>query len=281
MSTAAPQCEECRVERVFSRAAPFAGQLYGVEWRCPKCNENAIDICPVGPLVPTSQSCLNCGNPYESPGDDARCSSCGMTRRDMLEEFGLDPLPSDPVNAINQLMKAGLIRRAIAMANLTLVADPKEATAWRTKYLFLAQLGYTEPALAVLDAWYFNTNDSELLVSRGYTLQSLNRHADAVDTYRKYLRDEPHGLSADVALCNMANSLRELKDDANAERAYLEAIERNSTRATHYANFFRLLHTQERYTKPTQSWTRVCPTSATRRSTASCSNTSPFSSPSR
>jgi tetratricopeptide (TPR) repeat protein len=248
MSTTTPQCEKCRVERVFFRAAPFAGpQMYGVEWRCPKCDANALDICPVGPLVPTSQSCLNCGNPYETPGDNPTCASCGMTRQDVLDEFGLDPLPGDPVNAMDQLMKAGLIRRAIAIANLRLLADPQDAAAWRIKYSFLSQLGYVEPALAVLDAWYSNTNDSELLVSRGYALQSLNRHAEAADTYRKYLRDELHGHSADVALCNMANSLRELKDDANAERAYLEAIERNPTRATHYANFFRLLHTQKRY----------------------------------
>jgi len=78
-------------------------------------------------------------------------------------------------------------------------------------------------------------------------LQTLNRHSEAVDTYRKYLHDVPHGPTADIAWCNLANSLRQLKDDGGAELAYRQAIAGNPKRGPHYANFFRLLHSQKRY----------------------------------
>ena len=85
------------------------------------------------------------------------------------------------------------------------------------------------------------------MISLGYTLQSLGRHAKAVNAYRAYLQKTPDGESAGIALCNTANSLHALKDDTAAEVNFLQAIEKEPAHPSHYANYARFLYAQKRY----------------------------------
>ncbi|HET6249965.1 MAG TPA: tetratricopeptide repeat protein [Tepidisphaeraceae bacterium] len=248
MSAIIPRCERCNLDRVFVRVAPFGNaQTYGVEWRCPHCDDHLLDLCPVGPLVPTSQTCLNCGTQFSDTGDFAVCPSCALTRLGARDSFGLDAPPADPVAEAEKLFDLGLIRRGLATANFALIADPALEQAWRIKYSFLSGLGLSEPALTVIEAAIARVDDPELMISLGYTLQSLDRHAQAIDAYQAYVTRLPKGESAGIALCNMANSYRAMKDDATAEAFYRRAIEKDPGFPSHYANYGRLLYEQKRY----------------------------------
>ena len=65
MSLSPLQCDGCGTARVFDRAGKFpedGGETtFAVGWRCPRCSELALDLCPTGPVEPAKGSCLNCG----------------------------------------------------------------------------------------------------------------------------------------------------------------------------------------------------------------------------
>src|SRR5690349_10852221 len=90
MSASAPACKKCTSERQFDRIAPFPpGQesTYGVSWFCAACNDRILDVCPVGPLIPTPRACLNCGCEREV---SSTCSECGMDNAAVLVFLGID-----------------------------------------------------------------------------------------------------------------------------------------------------------------------------------------------
>lgn len=248
MSAVNPRCDRCEMDRAFVRLAPFANaSTYGVEWRCPKCDSHLLDICPVGPLVPAAETCLNCGTVIGDSSDDAKCPACGMTRNNAEELFGLGNPPDDMVAAAAALFEQGLIRQAVAVLNYALLLDPSLEPAWKTKYSFLSGLGYHQSACTVIEAAIEHVVNPDLLISYAYTLQALERHADAVEVYREYLLTAPEGEFAGIALCNMANSTVKLDDPVGAEVLYRRAIEREPGRATHYSNYVRLLLNEKRF----------------------------------
>ena len=111
--------------------APFGNEeTYGVEWRCPRCDDHMLDLCPLGPLVPTRESCLNCGTNFSELNDFASCPACDMTRLEAVDFFGLDPAPTDPVERAGKLFDRGVIRRAIATLNHALIINPTLEAAW-------------------------------------------------------------------------------------------------------------------------------------------------------
>ena len=150
MSAIIPRCDCCNLDRVFVRVAPFGNaQSYGVEWRCPHCDDHILDICPIGPLIPTSETCLNCGVLFPDMGDFAVCPACALSRLGARDTFGLEPFPQDPIATAAKLFDAGLIRRAMAAVNLALISNPSLEQAWRIKYAFLSGLCLSESALTV------------------------------------------------------------------------------------------------------------------------------------
>jgi len=222
-------------------------QTFGVEWRCPKCDSHALDLCPVGPLAPGPDTCLNCGGAFADAGDFARCAGCGMTRVGMLDFFGLDPAPPDPIGAAEMLFDLGLARRAIATLNHALVRDPANEPAWRIKYAFLSGLGFFNATLAVIEAAAEHAMNPDLLISRGHTLELLGRHSEAIGVFRQYLAAAPDGEYAGLALGNMASANRALGDLGHAEALFRQAIEKDPAGVTHYANYASLLMEQQRW----------------------------------
>ena len=85
MSVQPQFCPDCRRECVFDRMAPYPGKgderTYGVGWRCPQCFKLSLDVCPVGPLVPSDLVCLYCGTAYPSEVNNSACDVCGLSRR--------------------------------------------------------------------------------------------------------------------------------------------------------------------------------------------------------
>lgn len=248
MSAVTPRCDRCDLDRVFARVAPLANQAtYGVDWRCPGCDSHILELCPLGPLVPTDQTCLNCAAAIDGGDNHARCPDCGMTRGQTAEFFGLDSPPADPIETAGKLFDQGLVRRAVATLNFALWLDPSLEAAWQTKYAFLSGLGFTEAACTVIEAAIDHVVNPDLLISYAHILQTLDRHAEAVEVYREYLVTAPDGEYAGVALCNMADCTHALKDSVSAEVLYRRAIEKEPGRATHYSHYARMLLAEKRF----------------------------------
>jgi tetratricopeptide (TPR) repeat protein len=200
VSAQIPHCDRCKQERHFVRIAAVANQQsYGVEWRCIKCDEYVLDLCPVGPLAPTALTCLNCGTSFPDRGDFAECPTCGLTRLGARDIYGLDPAPADPIPLAGKLFDLGLIRRAIATLNDALVLDPTSEAAWKTKYAFLSGLHYADAALKVIEAATEFVVNPDLLISYAHTLGQLGRAKEARDVYHEYLVSSPQGEYAEVA----------------------------------------------------------------------------------
>jgi tetratricopeptide (TPR) repeat protein len=248
VSAVNPHCDHCDLDRVFVRVAPFGNaSTYAVEWRCPKCDSHILEMCPVGPLAPTADTCLNCGAAITDPGDNAECPACAMTRNGAEAFFGLHPASDDPVAAAGALFDQGLIRRALATLNYALIFHPSLEAAWRTKYSFLSGLGYIQAACTVIEAAIEHVVNPDLLISYACVLRDLKRHQDAIEVYREYLLTVLDGEYAGIALCNMANSTLELDDSVAAEVLYRRAIDKEPGRASHYSNYVRLLLNEKRF----------------------------------
>ena len=200
MSAHIPHCDRCDQDRHFVRIAAIANQeSYGVEWRCIKCDEHVLDLCPVGPLVPTALTCLNCGTSFPDCGDFAVCPNCGLTRLGVRDIFGLDSAPADPMLLVGKFFDLGLIRRAIATLNHAIVLNPAYEPAWKTKYAFLSGLHYANAALTVIEAATEFVINPDLLISYAHTLAQLGRAKEAREVYHEYLISAPDGEYAEVA----------------------------------------------------------------------------------
>lgn len=154
MSTRPLHCRTCTRECVYDRCAPFGeGQeeLYAVAWRCPDGHGLSVDGCPVGPLVPKRELCLNCGTPYLSDAIDAVCGACGLTRAACPAALGLVEAPADPIAAAHTAFAQGLFRRGIAILNHALQEGAELLEAWFLKARFLNSVGFSRAAAVMLD----------------------------------------------------------------------------------------------------------------------------------
>jgi len=244
MSIEVPRCEACGREREFEKLGPFPDQanesLYGVGWRCRSCNTLTLDLCPVGPLAPTADSCLNCGDQLR-PEADAQCRGCGMSRADLVELFGLESLSGDPVTAAESLLAKGLVRRGLALVNHALQRDVSIEPAWGLKLTFLHRLGFKAAELAMLREAVARGAPAALLISYGCALEESGAHEDAISAYRQYLEREPEGRWASAACGNQANSLAALGDHSAAQTLYRKAISLDPTEPAHRANYLSFL----------------------------------------
>src|SRR5262245_55546294 len=155
MSVAPRRCEQCKVDSLFEQVGRFPSDnrnvevLFAVSWRCPSCEKVALDVCPVGPIVPEPGSCLNCGTEYPggSGSGDPKCPACGMSKSEALAFLGLDRTSGDdPVEAARGMFKRGLFRRGLGRLNHLLSQDPRRWEAWLQKAAFLQSIGYRASA---------------------------------------------------------------------------------------------------------------------------------------
>ena len=251
MSARPLSCRDCNRECVLDRVGPFPAngdqRTYAVAWRCPQCSRKSLDVCPLGPLVPAESLCLNCGAAYPDDNDDPVCPDCSLPRSRVLAALGVESIPPDAIAAARDAFHRGLIRRGLALLNVALQRDPRLADAWSLKCSFLDSLGYTRAKSAMLEGALAAGGPASLWVSYGYTLQAMDRHADAVAAYRRYLQLMPDGPLAAVACGNQANALARLGDRAAAEQLYRQALALEPERPSHARNYGRFLIDAQRW----------------------------------
>lgn len=244
-------CRDCNRECVLDRVGPFPAngdqRTYAVAWRCPQCSRKSLDVCPLGPLVPSESLCLNCEGAYPEDSSDPVCPNCSLPRSRVLAALGVESLPPDLIAAARDAFRRGLIRRGLALLNIALQRDPGLTDAWSLKCSFLDSLGYTRAKSAMLEGALAAGGPASLWVSYGYTLQAMDRHADAVAAYRRYLELLPDGPWAAVACGNQANSLARLGDGAAADQLYRRALALEPERPRHAHNYVRFLIDAERW----------------------------------
>lgn len=238
-------CRDCKHECVLERVGPFPAngdeRTYAVLWRCPQCSKKSLDVCPLGPLVPADSLCLNCGAAYSSNDNDASCAACGLPRRGVLAALGVESMPPEPLAAARDAFQRGLFRRGLALVNLALRRDAGLEDAWALKCSLLDSLGYLQAKAAMLEGALAAGGSASLWVSYGYTLQVINRHADAIAAYRRYLELMPSGLWAAVACGNQANVLAQLGDRAAADPLFRQALALEPERLSHALNYVHFL----------------------------------------
>jgi tetratricopeptide (TPR) repeat protein len=155
MSTRAMHCSTCDRECVYDRVTPFGdGQesIYAVAWRCPEGHGLSVAVCPVGPLVPARELCLNCGAHYASDAADARCGACGLPRRACPAALGLaDAAVEDPIASARAAFGQGLFRHGVAILNQALQDGMESFEAWFLKARFLNSFAFNRTAAEMLD----------------------------------------------------------------------------------------------------------------------------------
>lgn len=235
-------CGDCNRECTLDRVGPFPGKgeegTYAVAWICPQCSKKRLDVCPLGPLVPSPALCLNCGAAYSA---EAACGGCGLARDAVEAALGIENIATDPVAAAKDAFSRGLIRRGLAILNRALQADINMAEAWSLKCAFLDSLGYLRTKGAMLEAALAAGGPAPLWMSYGFLLQQQGRHADAANAYRRFRELMPASPWFAVACGNEANALMRLGNHAEAEELYRRALDLEPERISHSLNYIRFL----------------------------------------
>jgi tetratricopeptide (TPR) repeat protein len=122
-----------------------------VAWSCPDGHGQSLDVCPIGPLIPARQLCLNCGNPYLSDEIDARCGACGLSKAACPAALGVADAPADSIAAARAAFAQGLFRRGTAILNYAILEDAGLLEAWFLKTRFLNSVGFNRLAAEMLD----------------------------------------------------------------------------------------------------------------------------------
>jgi hypothetical protein len=69
------------------------------ESQLPEGQDKLLDVCPIRPLVPAPELCLDRGARYGSDADDANCAACGMSRHVCPGFLGVGETNNDVVAA--------------------------------------------------------------------------------------------------------------------------------------------------------------------------------------
>lgn len=248
MSMRPLRCDKCRGPCKYVGLQLMAGQevgaTYGVGWGCAACDFKALDVCPVGPLVPGNAICLNCGAAIPA---DAACPGCGLTREAALAFLCPESPPVEAGAAAQELFGRGLFRRGLALLNCALTNDPKQEGPWLLKSTFLEGLGLQTHLLKMLEGALAAGGPSSLLIFLGSALQRAGRHEEALVAARRYLEADPDGNWAGTAHGNLGLALRGLGRHDEAEAMFRRAIEVEPGRVFHYRNLAQLLIDQRRW----------------------------------
>ncbi len=245
-------CETCKKDCAYLGIQLFSGQdeaaNYGVGWGCPSCDYKALDVCPLGPLLPGPDLCLNCATAYPGPSPEVACPGCGLSRAGVLPFLRLTAsAPPDPGAAARELFGRGLFRRGLAVLNQALLGDPGLENAWLLKCTFLEGIGLQSLVVKMLEGALAQGAPPSLLINYGSALHQAGRYQEAVGASRRYLEAEPYGPWAGAARTNLGVSMRMLGDENGAEDLYREAIQLDPGQVLHYRNLAQLLMDQKRW----------------------------------
>jgi tetratricopeptide (TPR) repeat protein len=244
-------CERCRRPCNYLGLQLVAGQeagaAYAVGWGCSACDYKALDVCPLGPLVPSDAVCLNCGAAYPSAAADSCCPACGLTRAGALAFLCPENIPPDPGAAARDLFGRGLFRRGLAVLNVALTRDPGQQAPWLLKATFLEALGLQALLPKLFDGALAAGGPAALLIPYGSALHRVGRYEDAAAASRRYLDLAPDSPWAGMAHSNLGLALRALGRHDEAEELYRQAIQVEPGQMLHYRNLAQLLIDQRRW----------------------------------
>lgn len=151
MSTHPLHCSTCHRVCVYDRHAPIGPgeDTYGVVWNCPDGHGSALDICPLGPLVPRSDTCLNCGAKYLI---DEVCALCGLSKASCPESLGLQSEPDkDPMTVARTAFAQGLFRSGLAVLNRAIRDGRAQPEVWFGKSRLMNSLGFNRSAAEMIE----------------------------------------------------------------------------------------------------------------------------------
>ena len=251
MSIRPYRCPKCQKTCLFLGADVLpdqgSGVSYGVGWGCATCDYKALDVCPLGPLVPAEGVCLNCGQPYPGSALEAACPGCGLTRTGVKGFLHLNESRRDPVAAARDLIGQGLFRSALARLNQALQQQPNLENAWLLKCTFLEGLRLEEQLVEMLEGALADGGPAALHINLASALHRMGRYEEAVTASRTYLEAEPQGRWAGAARTNLGLALRLLGNEEAAEEQYRQALQLEPDQVLHYRNLAQLLMDQQRW----------------------------------
>ena len=253
MSVVPPLCPDCRKEGTFVSVGPFPPGLevsYAVIWHCPACGKRSLDVCPLGPLVPTARCCLNCG--ASDAADHEVCPGCNLTGDAVRSLLRLDEITGNPAADAQLAFQRRLYRRALATLNQLLVTDPANEIAWQAKDDFLKLLGFHKARRQMVEGALHQGAPASLLVTYGALLREAGEHREAVAVFQEYLAGAPNPAWTAGIYSDQAQSLAELGDLAGAEAGHRRAVADRPTWAPLYLNFADLYVKQRRWPEAEQ-----------------------------
>ncbi|MEE2885851.1 MAG: tetratricopeptide repeat protein [Planctomycetota bacterium] len=248
MSTQTPTCTKCNSTTEFAgvtRPSQTDETSYAVVWKCSSCGGEVHDPCPLGPIIPTPDSCLSCGAEIASDAENGVCN-CGMNPAQAEAALGVTKMPTDPVDAARQAYESGMFRYGLALLNKTVLADPTDEAAWLGKTSFLESMKFQAAHLALLE----HLATLEIGAARaiyGNRLQQQGRHEDAARHYKEFLAQMPDHELAPQVVANLAVALGELGRPKDADTHCEAAIHQEPARICHYTNYATMLAHQQRF----------------------------------
>ena len=248
MSTQTPVCTECHSTTEFSgvnRPSETDESTYAVVWKCTKCGGLTHDPCPLGPVVPTPNSCLSCGAEIPTESEDGACR-CGLLPARAEAALGVSTMPPDPISAARKAYEDGMFRYGLALLNKVVIAEPDNEAAWLGKASFLESMQFREAHLTLL-AHIAKLGIGAAQAVYGNRLQQEGRHQEAADNYRLFLAEMPDHEIAPQVTANLAVALAEAGRPDDGETHCKSAIEAEPDRLCHYTNFATMLAHQQRY----------------------------------
>jgi tetratricopeptide (TPR) repeat protein len=218
---------------------------FGVVWRCGKCGERSIDVCPTGPIDPSSSSCLNCGAVLRG----ATCTGCGLQRDDAAAFLHVHDRALG-VEQATVAFGAGLFRHGFAVLNVLLQRDPSLLDAWTEKGKAYRSLRLNEASVTCLRRAVSLRPEPLLAIGLACALADLGRQDEAVRVYDELLSTTTtttDARSLAIAHANRGNSHAALGHVEAAIADYEEAIRREPERVTHYQNYSVLFSSRRRW----------------------------------
>lgn len=218
-------------------------KTYGVTWRCPECGEMSLDLCPIGPLRPTSRTCLNCGKDHDPK---KKCPDCGMREKESFAFLRIDDEGVRTLRNAEAAFDGGLFRHGFAIVDALLRKDPKNPALWRAKGTQLQILQLPLAAAKTYEHALALAPDPELSIALAVAKSDAGDTDAARAIYDTLAASDTPEISA-IAHANRGN-LHEAADAIDDARDdYEAAIEKDPTRLAHYQNLSRLYSKRKRW----------------------------------